>query len=270
VEEAPEPGEPVARVVGWSAPERLNSVSLSPAIDTDPAISADGLELFFISTRAGNYRIFMSARTSASSPWATPVAVSSLWGNATVNDHDPDLSDDGLTIFFTRRTIVGTTLVTRLYTATRPIRSIAFGPPVLVHGLEDVTAEAPNISPDGQTLYFTKPDAANFELYKAALQTNPDGSTSWAVVGPVRRWNSTLFEDSLSVTRDEAYFESNRGGAWRLYVSVRSPDIGWSIPDVVEDVPGGQLRADVTADARDMVFTMSPNGGEPDIYEVRR
>lgn len=267
-EDAPENSDPVARVVGWNVPaQRLTTVSMGNGVlDTDPAISADGLELFFISTRGGNPHIYMSARASTSSPWATPALVASLGDNATTSEHDPDLSDDGLTIFFTRRTWNGTTTVSRLYTATRPIRSLAWNVPTLVKGLEDVSAEAPNLSPNGQSLYFTKPDAANYELYRAALQ--PDAS--WAVVGPINRWNSTLFEDSLTTTRDEAYFESNRGGAWRLYISVRSPDTGWSIPDVVEELPGGQLRADVTADGRDMVFTMSPNGGEPDIYEVRR
>jgi hypothetical protein len=67
----------------------------------------------------------------------------------------------------------------------------------------------------------------------------------------------------------EAYFESDRGGAVRLYRSTRTPDTAWSIPEVVEDLPDAS-RADITPDGLYMVMVMPGVFGGTNVYESHR
>ena len=266
--------EPVARIVGWGAPQRLTSVA-SSYTETDPAISEDGLELFFVSDRRSiffqrPFRIYRSVRLSLDDTWSPPVEVSALWPEdgvftEDINDSGPDLSRDNLTIWFSRKTEDGPS---RLFTSTRPHRSMAWSTPTLVAGLESTNATAPNVSADGQTLYFTAPDTdpvsnKGLEIYKATQLANG----SWGNIRAIPRWSTAYAEDSLTTARGdrEAYFVSTRGGDWRVWRSTRTLETTWSAPEVVEDLPIGNTRPDVTGDALDMVITQ---GG--DLYEVRR
>jgi imidazolonepropionase-like amidohydrolase len=59
----------------WGAPERLPEPVRGPGADFAPAISADGLTLFFASDRPGNVGrvdIWAARRRSESAPWAAP------------------------------------------------------------------------------------------------------------------------------------------------------------------------------------------------------
>src|SRR5262249_28339589 len=70
------------------------------ATDDQPCVSADGLELYFNSTRAGGMGgidIMVSTRSSTSQPWGTPTFATAL--NSTANDGGPTLTADGLRIY---------------------------------------------------------------------------------------------------------------------------------------------------------------------------
>jgi hypothetical protein len=87
---------------GWSAP-----LSIGPAINTvdaegGPALSSDGLSLYFHSTRpggSGGFDLWVARRATPTSGWGVPVNL-----GATVNspalDEAPSLSTDGHWLFF--------------------------------------------------------------------------------------------------------------------------------------------------------------------------
>ncbi len=73
-----------------------------------PAISADGLHLFFVATDRpggfGNSDIWVSSRTDISSPWGEPVNLGPTINTAD-SEWSPELAADGETLFFAGGTV---------------------------------------------------------------------------------------------------------------------------------------------------------------------
>src|SRR5688572_21952424 len=85
----------------WSAPENLGPVVNSPALEQNPAVSADGLSLYFQSDRpggVGGVDIWVTRRASRSSPWEPPVNVGPPV-NTPFFEASPSLSPDGHLLF---------------------------------------------------------------------------------------------------------------------------------------------------------------------------
>jgi hypothetical protein len=104
----------------WSAPVNLNAITLSdgtpcPAVvnsafnDSHPAISKDGLSLFFASTRPGpdsrgqvglgDYDLWVAQRDSLDDCWQAPNNLGPVV-NSSSEDFAPNLTTDGHWIFF--------------------------------------------------------------------------------------------------------------------------------------------------------------------------
>ena len=97
----------------WSAPVNLNAIVLSdgtvcPGVvnsafnDSHPAISKDGLTLFFASTRpggSGGYDLWFSKRESLDGCWQPPVNLGPVVNSPSL-DFAPNLSNDGHWLFF--------------------------------------------------------------------------------------------------------------------------------------------------------------------------
>ncbi len=86
----------------FSTPTNLGPTVNSSAWDLAPNISADGLELFFISTRpggSGDADIWVTTRATKEDDWGNPVnlgpTVNTLYG-----DDSPSISSDGSTLYF--------------------------------------------------------------------------------------------------------------------------------------------------------------------------
>jgi len=87
----------------WSAPINLGPIVNSTAIDRGPAISKDGLSLYFASTRLsgsfGGEDIYVSQRESQDSEWGPPVNLGPII-NTAANEMVPAFSRDGHLMFF--------------------------------------------------------------------------------------------------------------------------------------------------------------------------
>jgi len=86
----------------WSEPVWLGATVNSSAEDAGPAISKDGLALYFNSTRPGGVGgedIYVSYRASTNAPWGTPVNLGAPI-NTTENERVPAFSRDGHWMFF--------------------------------------------------------------------------------------------------------------------------------------------------------------------------
>jgi hypothetical protein len=115
----------------------------SPAGEQDPTLSASGLELYFASWReAGSFGdIYVATRGSTNEPFEAPAPVAIL--NTAETESGPELSYDGLELFFARR---GRILVSK-----RSTIAAAWGPPAFT----DIYMESPSLTPDALTMYFT-------------------------------------------------------------------------------------------------------------------
>jgi Tol biopolymer transport system component len=137
-----------------------------------PSISADGLTLFFTSTRSGGYGqedLWVTKRSGLSEPWGQPENL-----GAAINSSAPDLaagiSADGLWLFFTSIRPGGygeeDLWVAHRETTEAPFDEVAnLGPDV---NTRDADAK-PSFSSDGSILYFmsTRPGGkGSFDLWR--------------------------------------------------------------------------------------------------------
>ena len=92
-----------ARYSDWQVPVlNVGGVVNTAAIEAAPAISRDGLSLYFMSTRPGGlggFDLWVTERATADAPWGTPFNLGPLI-NTPGNEDRPALSRDGHWLFF--------------------------------------------------------------------------------------------------------------------------------------------------------------------------
>jgi hypothetical protein len=83
----------------WDPPINLGSAVNSSAVDAFPSISSDGLMLFFMSDRTGDYDLWMTKRASLAAPWGQAINLGHGVNSFDV-DACPTISPDGLMLYF--------------------------------------------------------------------------------------------------------------------------------------------------------------------------
>lgn len=89
------------KFANWSPPVNLGPLVNSPFLDGNPAISKDGLSLYFASNRPGGVGgndLWVAQRQGLDSPWSPPLNLGSI--NTTFNEVAPALSRDEHYLFF--------------------------------------------------------------------------------------------------------------------------------------------------------------------------
>ncbi|HSD86938.1 MAG TPA: hypothetical protein VLB44_05465 [Kofleriaceae bacterium] len=94
--------------------DRLLTELNAPQTDGDPTITADGLELFFDSTRTGQAAVFRATRADTSSAFSPPVEMPELVPPGSLSTGQPGIRADGRTLY-----MFGDTGQIDLYVATR-------------------------------------------------------------------------------------------------------------------------------------------------------
>jgi hypothetical protein len=142
----------------WTTPVNLGPPVNSPYKDKCPAVSADGLELYFHSDAGrggvGDSDIWVSTRLSVEEPWGEPTNLGSVV-NTTSREEYMWLSPDGLLFAFDSDRPGGAgwfdLWITRRASRGDPWTTpVNVGPPV--NGPDDDALGA--VAPDGRTLYF--------------------------------------------------------------------------------------------------------------------
>ncbi len=152
----------------WDIPVPLEPIVNSQYDDSGPSISADGLSLYFSSNRPDGYGeddLWVTTRPTVNSVWGEPVNLGSTV-NSSLWEARPNISADGLTLFFGSNQLDGDILVD-IYMTTRKTTQGAWGTPVKlgpsINSSDD--EDWPRISADGRTLLFES--------------DRPGGSGSW-------------------------------------------------------------------------------------------
>ena len=143
----------------WSTPTKIGPPvgSTEPAVEIGsddgwaPDISADGLSLYFTSTRAGGYGaedIWVTTRATKEDPWTEPVNLGPHV-NASGTQWSPSISTDGLTLLFHRGT-------NSTWATTRSSKEDEWGPAVNLGIYKDGNngwQHGAALAPDGSYLY---------------------------------------------------------------------------------------------------------------------
>ncbi len=144
----------------WGTPVNLGSTVNSSAEEVYPAISADGLQLYFSEWyvfRPGGYGesdMWVTTRGTASDPWSTPVNLGPEV-NSSAHDDYPFITADGLALFFSSER-PGAYGKADIFVTMRATTNHDWGPPVNLGATVNTSAGdgTPSISADGSTLYF--------------------------------------------------------------------------------------------------------------------
>jgi Tol biopolymer transport system component len=141
----------------WSTPVNLGMVINTSFVESGPCLSSDELSLYFHSSApgVGGRDLFVSTRASKSDPWGAPVNLGTTV-NSTANDGAPEISSDGLTLYF-HSDRDGSPVVHSIMRSTRASITDAWGASTLVPApvSSASTDVSPSISDDWQTLYFS-------------------------------------------------------------------------------------------------------------------
>lgn len=251
----------------WSAPVNLNAITLSdgtacPAVvnsasdDSHPAISKDGLSLFFSSLNRpgglGEYDLWVTERDSLDDCWQAPVNLGPSV-NSAFRDLAPNLSTDGHWLFF-QSNRPGGCGGQDLYVTRRQDKRDDFGWEAPINlsctintpGFDQVM---PNYFEDDTTgarfLYFAqKPVALGLDAFDIYVSTcyadlatcNTQGL--WGLGTPVDALNSTVQDTRPALRRRdglEMFFSTTRPGSLgneNMWVSTRATtqDQNWLPP----------------------------------------
>jgi hypothetical protein len=239
----------------------------------DPSLTFEETEIYFASPTSGQNDIWVSRRTLATDPWGPSTLVAELSGPQ--NDQDPEVSVDGLVMYFSSDR-GGNGL--RLYASTRRTRDTPWETPTRVDMLGTSALDAAPTLDRGQlhlVLASQRGTAAVAHLFAA---TRPDSSAAWPSAAEVTAlssgWEDTdpaLFSDGRALL-----FASRRltqGGATDLFEASRS-DVNSPFASSLAPVSALNTSASeedpwVSQDGRHIVF-VSDRSGRKRIYEARR
>lgn len=229
----------------WSPPVNLGAAINSSANDQHPAISKDGLSLYFVSDRAGGHGgldIYVSHRDSVGDPWGPPENLGPTV-NSAGTDMAPDLTIDGHRLFFHSDRPGGCGDLDLYVTTREDVHDdFAWGPPqnlgcVINSPYKDAGATYTEEA-GGPTLYFTstRPGGqGDFDIYKSQLLA--DGT--WGPATPETVLNGPARDTRTAISRTglEMFISSDVTGrpggigGQDLWESTRaSRDDDWSTP----------------------------------------
>jgi hypothetical protein len=232
----------------WSAPHNLGPTINSSSIEQHPAISKDGLSLYFGSDRAGGIGgvdIYVSQRPSLDAPWGTPVNLGPNI-NSRGNESAPTLSLDGHRMYFHSNGRGGCGGAD-LFVSRRHDKRDDFGWEAAENlGCvvnSSVADNGPTIFEDDATgiatLYFnsTRPGGLGDADIYASTRTGDEGEFGPAVLvpelsGPFRDTRTAISRDGLEMFLSSSSQGRIGGiGSEDIWVSTRSTTLDrWSTP----------------------------------------
>jgi len=261
----------------WSEPVNLGAAINSPSADQSPALSANGLTLYFASDRSGGVGgvdLWVAHRATPVSLWETPVNL-----GTSINTQDaetgPSLSLDGHLLFFASSRQGGEGNFDIYVSFRGDVHDdLAWGEPVNVgSGVNSSTGEfGPWYSEegaDGPVLYFAKGPNSNFtQLYSAPISRDGHSRGPAALITELASPNFSQGRPTLLVSGRQIVFFSARpgglGGADLWAATRRSANDAWSDPvnlGTPLNSSAGDLLPALSRDGRTLLFTSTRAGG---------
>jgi hypothetical protein len=197
--------------VPFGAPERVDAVS-SPMHETSPAISRDGLTIYFASDRdggLGDFDVWSATRVTRTAAWSAPIDVASL--NSITRDlpRPPGLHDLVMPLSSQRDDVLNY----QTFFSTRASVNAAFAPPVAIPELTfaDRTAVDDFLTDDGLAMFYSSaPTGVKLDIFVAWRKTT---SEPFSVAVPISLDTGDDERDPwLSPDGSVFYFTSDRGG----------------------------------------------------------
>jgi WD40-like Beta Propeller Repeat len=200
----------------------------SSSVDIDPAVTPDGLTLWFASNRIVNegYHLYVATRASMLAEFGTPGLAGTVNAMDTKQiDLQPFVTADGKELWFTS-TRLGGLGGNDIWRATWT--GSAFAPPVPVPELSSSSDDhLPTLSADRLTVYVTSlrvgaGTKGKLDIWTSHRSTVNDGFPPPTIVDELNTAGDDL-ASWLSADNCRIYGASNLSGPNRLYVATRQP-----------------------------------------------
>jgi hypothetical protein len=273
---------------GWSAPVNLGPAVNSASTEFGPALSKDGLSLYFTSNRPGGFAAFdiwVSQRQAKDDAWGTPVNLGSTINTAT-NDFVPTFSRDGHWMFFASSRAGGFG-GQDIWASWRPQTHDDFG----WQTPTNLGANVNTASNDNGVGYFENDDGGAPQLFFGSNRTGGLGGTdlymstlqadgSWGPSTLIPELNSTADDNRPNIRHDglEIFFYSARAGegGTDLWTATRDTvDAAWSTPvnlGAPVNTGANEFHPYLAANAEMLFFGSDRGGGSGglDLYVTTR
>lgn len=261
----------------FSEPRLIEALSDPASLDADPTMPDDGLELFFVSTRAPSVGvdIWVSRRDSVDDDWGPPDPVPEL--NSADADQDPEISFDGRTMFFnSNRAVTGAKGGFDLFVSTRDSRDGDWSEPELVPLLNSADSDMAAVMNQAQTtVVFHRLIGADLDLYVAQRSSADD---DWGDPMRMSGLDTTDAQEAdpwLSADGLTLYFNSNRTGGSGdsdIYRTTRlTPTSLFAVPDELREVNSELHEANVALAGGGRILIMSSSrSGDHELWEATR
>jgi Tol biopolymer transport system component len=250
----------------FKEPQAVAELNDPNAKDQDPTVTADQLEIFYFSDRAGDADIWTATRESAAASWGPPEPVVEL--NSAESEQNPAISRDGLRLwYYSSRDPVG------VYFAERPTRADPFSAPLPITisaaAASDGFAIAPSVDVTELRMAVSIGASDSRDLYEI-VRASPTGS--WGEAAELSGTNTTGYAESTPFLIDEGrelLFHSGRSGSGDLFWAYREAP-GLPFTQVApltgaNDPASFDTHPHLTVDRKWLYFG-STRGGNTDIY----
>ncbi len=253
----------------FGEPTNLGPLVNSSAGDSSPSVSADGLEVYFGSSRpggSGGGDLWVTTRASTDNDWGEPVNLGPIVNSATA-EGAPAISANGLELYFSdwgdpRPGGVGET---DLWVTTRTTKDEPWGEPVNLGPNVNSSAYevTPEISSDGLQLYFEsdRPGGLGLDdLYMSTRASTEDDWDSPIWLGPTI--NTALWEHCPTISADglTLFFDLDIPGD--IMVTRRATtDDNWGEPINLGHSASNHWASDISADGSTLFFASKQDGG---------
>lgn len=228
-------GRPVEGEVNTDAPEWA------------PALSADGLELFFQRDGTRSSSIFVARRSTPEGPFDVAEPLAGVVNTDTEDQFDPSISPDGLTLYYAS----GVGATTRIYRARRTARdapfasveplslgSAAYGPDVSQDGLELVYS----VNLSDPRLWLTRRASTRGEFSATGavrvFPRDPVDGSEWRQWGGLSADGSTLYleqGDGMGEEQVRVASRADRASPFVLGPPLEALGVGVGDPDPTWD-----------------------------------
>ena len=256
-----------AGLPAFRPPTRVVSLS-SPSDETDPALSPDGLTLYFASRRSGEYEVYRSVRASLDAPFETPVPL-----GPDVNTAAPELTfrlDPAGTHAYLVREVAGNV---DIYEATRPSPEAAFGAFTTVTAVTSPAAELDPIeSSDGLTLWFVTDRVGGMQdIWSARRASLADPWQAPAVVPELATLRAEA-SPTIDATQTVMVFTQVDPTTSGDLVVTRRPDSSspWGPAEPLDAVNTALFEGEpeISADGCELLFVSTRDGNAWEIFQA--
>jgi bla regulator protein BlaR1 len=260
-------------------PTNLGPIVNSSVWEGQPSISADGLELYFVSDRSGGsgkFDLWVTTRETKDDEWGPPMNLGPTVNTSAV-DRCPSISADGLSLFFesNRKGGAGSDDV---WVTTRATKDDPWGAPVNLGPMVNRSSSegCPSISADGLSLFF-RAGGRHRDIWVTTWATSDDDWDPPVNLGPTV--NSAFWDSSPSISHDSLllFLDSDRPGGYGgsdLYVTMRvTTSDPWSPPVNLGPTVNSSFAdgaASISDDGSTLFFmSRRPDGlGDHDLWQV--